>query len=49
MQRDISHLCARYEEERRLKVAHEGRIILRTETAGGNVGSFFFSFIGMDH
>ena len=37
IQRDIKHLCRRYEEERRLKIPHEGRIILRTETAGGDV------------
>lgn len=32
IQADLKHLVRRYEDERRLKIPHEGRIILRTET-----------------
>lgn len=39
IQADLKHLVRRYEDERRLKIPHEGRIILRTET-----GLHYFAF-----
>jgi 6-phosphofructokinase len=37
LQKDIRHLCRRYEEDDRSKIPAEGRLILRNEMAGGDV------------